>query len=379
MERKAIWTIAVLLGFAVFALMHRAQSVRDYDPAVCAGPPLRTVEEREEAQVKGYDINRTYDCITRASHDQVAAAEAKWRAAQEEREKTKIAQGNETAGQDPAPHPSLAQARAALRTSVAVAPNRSPLPQPPAELYLRSDYVNPLGDTLPAFITPDPRDGKKHPAIVWLTGGDSSTLDDFWTEGPEDNDQSAQAFRKAGVVMLFPTLRGGNGNTRPQEFFLGEVDDVLAAAEHLARQPWVDAQQVYLGGHSTGGTLALLAAESSDRFAGVFAFGAVARPEDYGPSLVPAGFDRLDPQERRVRSPIFWLRDLSRPTYLVEGERGNSRDLQELCARPSPAQHCLLVPGHSHFSVLAPATRVIAARVAMAAEGIPFQLKVGDF
>ena len=59
-------------------------------------------------------------------------------------------------------------------------------------------------------------------------------------------------------IMMFPTLRGGNTNPGAREYLLGEVDDVLAAAEHLARLPYVDPQRIYLGGHSTGGTLALL-------------------------------------------------------------------------------------------------------------------------
>ena len=48
--------------------------------------------------------------------------------------------------------------------------------------------------------------------------------------------------------------------------FYDEVDDVLAAAEALADLPEVDSGHLYLAGHSAGGTLALLAAMSSQRF-----------------------------------------------------------------------------------------------------------------
>ena len=34
----------------------------------------------------------------------------------------------------------------------------------------------------------------------------------------------------------------------------------------LAAQPYVDPARIYLGGHSTGGTLALLVAECSETF-----------------------------------------------------------------------------------------------------------------
>jgi dipeptidyl aminopeptidase/acylaminoacyl peptidase len=59
-------------------------------------------------------------------------------------------------------------------------------------------------------------------------------------------------------------LRGGNDNPGRREGFLGEVDDVLAAADHLSKLPHIDPTQIYLGGHSTGGTLALLVAECSN-------------------------------------------------------------------------------------------------------------------
>jgi hypothetical protein len=68
---------------------------------------------------------------------------------------------------------------------------------------------------------------------------------------------------------MFPVLRGGNDNQVPKESFLGEVQDVVAAAGHLEDLPYVDSDRIYLGGHSTGGTLALLVAECSDRFRAV--------------------------------------------------------------------------------------------------------------
>ena len=136
-------------------------------------------------------------------------------------------------------------------------------------------------------MTPDPRDGQKHAAIV----GSPEAIPTRWrTSGvrsPESNDQTARPFRDAGLVMMFPSLRGGNANPGGKEYFLGEVEDVLAAAEFVARLPYVDPAQIYLGGHSTGGTLALLVAESSGRFKSVFALAPVARVDDYPAALAP--------------------------------------------------------------------------------------------
>jgi dienelactone hydrolase len=60
-----------------------------------------------------------------------------------------------------------------------------------------------------------------------------------------------------------PALRGSNGNPGRNECLF---DVVIAAARFLRERPDVDPTGVYLGGHSTGGTLALLAAESTDLF-----------------------------------------------------------------------------------------------------------------
>ena len=70
-----------------------------------------------------------------------------------------------------------------------------------------------------------------------------------------------------------------------REGFLGEVDDILAATDHLAALPYVDAEQIYLGGHSTGGTMVMLVGECSDRYRAIFALGPVAA-QQYGGEMV---------------------------------------------------------------------------------------------
>src|SRR5437667_7832695 len=117
--------------------------------------------------------------------------------------------------------------------------NKEPVTEPPPNVFRLVRYDSPVGK-LSAYLTPDPKDGKKHPAIIWITGGDCNSIDEgCWKEGPPENDQSASAFRKAGIIMMFPSLRGGNDNPGVKEGFLGEVDDVLAAAAFLAQQKHV--------------------------------------------------------------------------------------------------------------------------------------------
>ena len=67
----------------------------------------------------------------------------------------------------------LGDARNGFVTAISGPASGMPVPKPPAELFVRSDYnKGGEGRELAAFVTPDPRDREKHPAILWLTGGD---------------------------------------------------------------------------------------------------------------------------------------------------------------------------------------------------------------
>src|SRR4051794_27360337 len=172
---------------------------------------------------------------------------------------------------------SLTQARAGFNTKlVPRSARRDPVPEPPPEVFRKVYYDSPAGK-LAAYLSQVPDDGVKRPAIIWIRGGgDCNSINVVWHDMPASNDQNATAYRKAGIVMMFPSLRGGNDNPGIEECFLGEVDDIIAAADYLAREQSVDPQRIYLGGHSTGGTLVLLVAESTDRFRAVFSFAPVS-------------------------------------------------------------------------------------------------------
>lgn len=258
---------------------------------------------------------------------------------------------------------SLIEARKGFKTNAKPPTGpKEPVPQPPPEVFSIVRFDSPVGP-LPAYLSPDPKDGQKHPAIVWITGGDSNTIGDVWSAAPPDNDQTAAAFRQAGIVMMFPSLRGGNDNPGVREGFFGEVDDVLAAADFLAKQAYIDPARIYLGGHSTGGTLVLLVSECSDRFRAVFSFGPAADVAGYGPEYLP--FDTSNPREIELRSPRHWLTSVRTPTFVIEGAlEGNVESLQALAsASTNPQLHFLLAQGASHFSVLAPVCRLLAEKV----------------
>jgi acetyl esterase/lipase len=161
---------------------------------------------------------------------------------------------------------------------------------------------------------------------------------------------------------MYPARRGGNNSPGYWEGFYGEVDDVLAAARYLSTQPFVDAKRIYLGGHSTGGTLALLVAAMPNQFRGIFSFGPVDDVRGYGTEELP--FDTTDNMEVAMRAPFLWLKDIRRPTFVFEGTGGNIESLHTLSRRNSNANVRFYgVRGADHFNILAPTTRLIAQKI----------------
>lgn len=268
-------------------------------------------------------------------------------------------------GSSPSRSTSLAEARRGFQTKLTRREAESdPLEEPPAELFRIVSYDAPKLGKMVAYLSRPPRDGKRHPAIVWIFGGFSNSIGSTaWEPASADNDQSASAFRQAGIITMYPSLRGGVGNPGYNECFYGEVNDVIAAASFLAKQPFVDPDRIYLGGHSTGGTLAILVAESSDIFRAVFSFGPVSEIAGYGSEYLP--FDLSDSKELELRSPVHWLNSIKNPTFVFEGtEGGNIFALREFARATNNAQvHLYEIRGADHFSILAPLTRLIARKI----------------
>jgi alpha/beta superfamily hydrolase len=242
-----------------------------------------------------------------------------------------------------------------------------PVPEPPPKLFRIVHYDSTVGK-LAALLSPDPKDGRKHPAIIWITSGDCNTIDNgIWKTLPADFDQTsraAKAFRRAGLILMFPTLRGGNDNPGFKEGLFGEVDDVLAAASFLSKQPFIDQGRIYLGGFSTGGTLALLVAETSDRFRAVFSFGPASVVTQHSREYLP--FDTTDRREVEMRSPIHWLQSIRSPVFVFEGvTNGNVRALLAMKqASANPKIHYYAVKGAGHVTVLGPVAEIIARKIA---------------
>lgn len=266
----------------------------------------------------------------------------------------------------------LAEARRVLQPHLARAPeSRVPAPVPPPGILEKVTFPGPLG-RYEAYASPVGTHTR--PAMVWIAGGFEWGLDaSAWRAPDRDNDQSARAFREAGMVLMLPALRGNNTSPGDREYFVGEVEDILAAVAYVRARPDVDPARVYLGGHSTGGTLALLAAASGLDVRAVVAFGPVDDVRGYGKG-VPF---ELDEAQARARSPVYWMHLIRAPTWVIEGAREGNADVFPVLRRASAGAPVSFyaITGGDHFDVLAPLTEHLA-RTMMADAGPPAALSL---
>ncbi|CAI9398014.1 MULTISPECIES: alpha/beta hydrolase family protein [Citrobacter] len=239
----------------------------------------------------------------------------------------------------------------------------------PADAYVLTHYPTKSGN-MSAYVTPDPKDGKQHPAVIWVHGGYGglSDSDYFWEPQERNNDQSGSAFRKAGLVEMVPSFRGEDHNPGSYEMFYGELDDIEAAYDWLAKQSWVDPERIYLAGHSTGGTRVLLSSEYGNKFRAYFSLGAIpdlkARVEG-GKMMVPVPFEQTD-QEYRLRSPATFITSIKKPTWYFEGEESYWSafdNIAKLARKDNIPIEIHKIPQADHFNIIAPVTEMIAQKI----------------
>lgn len=210
---------------------------------------------------------------------------------------------------------------------------------------------------LKAWVNKPSNQKKKFPAVLFLHGG-------FGFDFPDDWDVS-QPFRDAGYIVLTPLLRGENGQPGNYSFFYDEVDDVLAAADFLSRQAYVDAGNLFIAGPSAGGTLALLVAMTSKRFRAVASFSATPDQVLFSKHARNAAndipFDLADLRELEMRSPLAYATSLKCPARIYVGTeevpfQATSQLLAKLARDRGLDVEAILVPG-DHGSSVGPAVK----------------------
>jgi dipeptidyl aminopeptidase/acylaminoacyl peptidase len=213
-------------------------------------------------------------------------------------------------------HQDLAEARSQFRTKILRAG------PPPAEW---DDLITPAGARevtypsgalhLKAWINiPLASDPTKHAAILFLHAGF-----DLEAEGWE----VTLPFRDAGYIVMLPTTRGENGQHGIFTMYYDEVDDVAHAADYLRTQTFVDPDRVFVAGHSVGGTLTMLAAETYPHFR---AAASISGGPDHALYLkyakgakLNAPFDPDDLREVQLRSPLAYAASFKCPVRLYYG------------------------------------------------------------
>jgi len=228
----------------------------------------------------------------------------------------------------PGAMPTLAEARQGFTTNVPRRFHPIRVLEPPGGADVVDYIPRPPGGTLKAYQSHEPNDGQRHPAVVWAHAGFKGIDRAEW-------DKSA-AFRKQGFIVFAPTYRGEHANRGNFEMFFGEVDDLLAAVDYVARLPFVDASHIYLVGHEEGGTLALLAAATgTEKVRTVFAIGGPAdlRGKKTGPGDTPFPFPPDDDREVLLRSPQAFAAAICCPTFCYNAkgstDAAEARDMAE--------------------------------------------------
>lgn len=261
--------------------------------------------------------------------------------------------------------PSLLEARRAHQTQLRV---RGPSPQPHRELgaslahtLARRVCYRSEGRELAALYHPpaERTEGSLAPGLLYLHGG--------WAL--EDRHVlECRPFLDAGFAVFAPSYRGENGNPGTHEMLWGELDDARAALEWLARAPGVDAQRLFVFGHSAGGMLAMLMA--FDDPSPAFLAGSIAGI--YGPEI----FDhqRLpfvdSKRERELRLALPHIEGLRQPHIAFVGVEDMARSASDEAGRRSRAAgaplEVIYVPGdhstsvaHAQLAFLSCAQRVI--------------------
>lgn len=207
-----------------------------------------------------------------------------------------------------------------------------------------------------------PKDNtKKIPAMIWITGGfPVGGIGDYvWKPSKVSNDQSAQSYRHLGMVMMYPTFRGDFGNPGQIEGYYGEINDVISAHSYLSKLDYIDKNRIYSGGHSSGGTLALLVAESTDIFRGVIAFGPSCDPIERYPST-HFFHDLSDKKENALRTPSKYLKSIETPTLIIEGSESVDYTDNIGLFNKSKNVKIFYPEAADHFNILFPINRMIA-------------------
>jgi dipeptidyl aminopeptidase/acylaminoacyl peptidase len=130
-------------------------------------------------------------------------------------------------------------------------------------ITIRTINYNSGGTLIPGHIF-TPRTmapGRRYPAVVMAHGAFHGNLEPVWF-------QIIDTLVSHGYVVFFPEYRGSKGYgaaNYDNDYGVTDVADVLAGADYLANEPYVDPNRLAMFGESRGGMVAVLAIEQAPK------------------------------------------------------------------------------------------------------------------
>ncbi|ANQ48574.1 prolyl oligopeptidase family serine peptidase [Flammeovirga sp. MY04] len=193
---------------------------------------------------------------------------------------------------------------------------------------------------------------KKTKAIVYLHGGFALSYGDL---------RDCQPFIDAGYIVFAPTYRGENGNDGNFEYFYGEVTDAENAVKWLSQQDYVDADNIFVFGHSIGGGISTLLSLNNNCPSKLNGSCSGLYIKEWLPYLIKREsipFSISDDNELLVRCPIYMLEYLERRHLMYIGTDDKYENIDAFLSKiyndKTPENFNLIELEGDHFSSLKP-------------------------
>jgi dipeptidyl aminopeptidase/acylaminoacyl peptidase len=170
---------------------------------------------------------------------------------------------------------------------------------------------------------------KKYPALMLIHGGPQGAWGRLWQYR-----WNAQVFAAAGYVVFEPNPRGSTGYGQKftddinQDWGGKPFEDLMDAADYVAKLPYVDPERMAAGGGSYGGYMTDWILGHTNRFkalvthSGPFdlASSNLETEELWFPKWEFGGLPWENPDLYRKLSPSSYITDFKTPTLLMHGE-----------------------------------------------------------
>ena len=183
------------------------------------------------------------------------------------------------------------------------------------EIIAGWDFLRSEGLKLSFFMARQEKKGSLPLVILNHGGGGMSDTDEHM----------AISMAYLGYVAVCLSFRGYYGSEGRQEYGKGEILDILNLVDFMKTKDYVDRKRIGMFGYSRGGHHALLAAERTDDFKVLVICSApvdifeLSKLHPFIIDLVGGTPEEL-PEEYIIRSPIYFVENITCPLLIIHGE-----------------------------------------------------------